>query len=179
MKVSIVPRGLLKGRLTIPTRFTETVGTTYVLVDEYGNEIPAVMVEEATVFDATANDIRLGKIAATEKGVTEGTKEIPAYHTTEGIAIVTAGSEFAIWIPRENRYDFTKLQAIICPYNKTIAESVSAEKVAIENNVYAAGSADVLASVSVDHENKKIKLGITNDGESPFVIRYFTYKEEY
>lgn len=167
--------GNLQGKISVGPDDTKM----YILVDEDGNEIPAVLVEEATVFTATANDIRLGTVAATEEGVTEGAKDIPAYHTTEGIAVIPAGDEMDIFIPISDRYDFTKLQAIICPYNKTIAGSVSAEKVAIEKSVYAAGSTDALASVSVDHENKKIKLGITNEGESPCVIRYFTYKEEY
>lgn len=179
MKVSIVPKGQLNGKLAIPKNYTEAVNTPYIIVDANGNEIPAVLVSEETVFTATENDIRLGTVAATEKGVTEGKKDIPAYHTTEGIAVVTEGGEFDILIPRENRYDFTKMQAILCPFNESLANSVAADKVAINRSVYAVGSADALATISVDHENKKIKLGITNNGATPFVIRYFTYKEEY
>lgn len=152
---------------------------TYIFVTEDGKEVPAVEVAEETVFTATANDIRVGTVAATAEGVTEGMKDIPAYHTTEGLAAVPAGSEFAITIRTADRYDFTKLQAIICPYNESMANSVAAEKVAINNSVYAAGSAESLATVTLDHDNKQIKLGITNDGTTPFVIRYFTYKEEY
>lgn len=167
-----------------PTEMIEAVATilesgAYILVDADGNEVPAVFVENETTFNATANDIRIGTTAVTDSGVTEGTKDIPAYHTTEGVAAIPVGSEFAIWIPLANRYDFTKLQAIICPFNQTPDKSVAAEKVAINNNVYAAGSAEALATVTVDHENKKIKLGITNNSATPFVIRYFTYKEEY
>lgn len=167
-----------------PTEMIEAVTTimetgTYILVDKNGNEVPAVFVENETALTATANDIRLGKTAVTDSGVTKGTKDIPAYHTTEGFAAVPVGSEFEIWIPRENGYDFTKLQAILCPFNTSVAQSVAAEKVAIENNVYVAGSTEALATITVDHETKKIKLGIKNDGDVPFVIRYFTYKEEY
>lgn len=60
----------------------------YILVDENGVEIPAVLVDEYTVFDATANDIRAGKTAATEEGVTLGTKEIPAYYVEEGYVAI-------------------------------------------------------------------------------------------
>lgn len=171
-------------RTYTPAEMIEAVTTildsaTYILVDENGRELPAVFVENETIFDATANDIRAGRVAVTSEGVTVGTKDIPAYHTTEGFAAVPVGDEFDIWIPQKNGYDFTKLQAILCPFNTSIAKSVAAEKVAIETNVYAAGSIEPLATITVDHKSKKIKLGITNDGNTPFVIRYFTYKEEY
>ena len=152
---------------------------TYILVDKDGNEVPAVLVEEETVFTATANDIRLGTVAATAVGVTEGTKEIPPYYVTEGVAAVPPGSAFVIKIAESDRYDYTKLQAIICLYNSSMANSVAAQKVAINDNVYAAGSTAALASVTVDHDAKTINLGITNEGATPCVIRYFTFKEEY
>lgn len=151
---------------------------TYLLVTEDGQEIPAVTVAEEVVFTATANDIRAGTVAATSQGVTEGTKEIPAYHTTEGIAFIPADSDFEIYIATAERYNFTKLQAILCPYNNTIAESVAAEGVVIEKTVYAVSSATAMASVTVDPATKKIKFGIKNTFGVPCIIRYFTYKEE-
>lgn len=152
---------------------------TYLLVDEAGNEVPAVMVDKETTLDATENDIRLGSTAVTADGVTEGKKYIPAYHTTEGIEFVPAGSEVKITnLSSEDAYDFTKLQAIICPYNSSIEDSVAAEKVAIDGNVYAAQSAEVVATITKDSEAKSISLGITNVGTVPLIIRYFTYKEE-
>ena len=151
---------------------------TYILVDEDGNEVVGVMVDAETVFDATANDIRAGKTAATEDGVTTGEKDIPAYHTTEGFVAVPVGSKFSIYIATAERYDFTKLQAIICPFNTTVADSVAAEKVSIDRNVYQVNSTDVLATVSINPETKTIDLGIENNGDTPYIIRYFTYKEE-
>ena len=152
---------------------------TYLLRFEDGTELPAVEVGEAVIFDATANDIRAGKTAATGDGVTVGTKDIPAYHTTEGWEGIPAGGDCKIIIRTADRYNYTKLQAIICPFNQSVAQSVAAEKVAIENNVYAAGSTDALSAVSLDHEAKTIVLGIRNENEIPCIIRYFTYKEEY
>lgn len=46
---------------------------TYILVDENGNEVPAVYMGADTILTATANDIRLGTTAITDEGVTEGT----------------------------------------------------------------------------------------------------------
>lgn len=48
-------------------------GKTFVLVDENNNEITGVLVDEFTVFDATAEDITLGKTAATDSGIVIGT----------------------------------------------------------------------------------------------------------
>lgn len=150
---------------------------TYVLEDEKGHEFAGVMVENTAVFDATPNDIRRGKVAATAEGVTTGEKEIPAYHTTEGTALIPVGSPFSIKL-QDGRHDYTKLQVIICKYNGSMSGSVASEKVAINDKVYAVGSTEVLAEVTTDPENKTINLGITNEGATPCVIRYFTYKEE-
>jgi hypothetical protein len=46
---------------------------TFLLVDEYGAQYPAVFVENKTIFDATADDISLGKTAASDDGVIIGT----------------------------------------------------------------------------------------------------------
>ena len=48
-------------------------GKTFVLVDEKGNEITGVLVDEITIFDATADDIKIGKIAASDSGIVIGT----------------------------------------------------------------------------------------------------------
>lgn len=171
-------------RTYTPEEMIEAVTTimdsaTYILVDDEGNEYPAVFVENETVFTATANDIRIGTVAASDIGVVEGTKEIPAYHTTTGLSLVPVGSELSIKIAESDRYDYTKLQAIICPLNGSASASVAAEKVALADSVYETGSTTVLATITLDHTNKTIKLGIINNGATPYVIRYFTYKEEY
>ena len=96
------------------------------------------------MFDATANDIRLGKVAATESGVTTGTKDIPAYHTTEGVEKIPAGS--ALTIPMfSDKCQYTKLQALICTFNTLVSDSVATEKVSIDGKVYNVGSTTVLS----------------------------------
>lgn len=174
----------------IPIRFSEVyvVGTggngddddedqMYILVTEDGREVPAVLVDERTVFNATSNDIRLGKTAATEQGVTLGEKEIPAYHTTEGVQFIPAGAVVAISdLPR---YEYTKLQALMCDFNSNLSNSVATRKVSIDGGVYAVGSAEALATVTIEAETETINFNIRNDGEKPCILRYFTYKEEY
>lgn len=149
---------------------------TYTLLNQDGSQITAVEFDEEVVFTATANDIREGTVAATARGVTPGTAVIPAYHTIEGYCLIESGSKFAI--PFANQmYGFTKLQAIICPWNGSLEGSVAAEKVSIDENVYAVGSAEPIAAVARDSTNQEIDLGITNESESLYLIRYFMYKE--
>jgi hypothetical protein len=150
---------------------------TYILTDENGTELVATFVESEAIFDATANDIRAGKVAATDTGVVTGKKIIPSYHTQEGYKVVTNGSDFVLSIP-EGRHAYTKLQAIFCPFNTSLANSVAAEKVAIENNVYSVRSTTSEAEVTVDDVDT-IHFGITNTSDKPYLIRYFTYKEIY
>lgn len=154
--------------------------TTFIVTDDTGNEAVGNYVGEEPIFTATANDIREGVVAATSDGITVGTKVIPSYNTSEGYQFVTSGSEFTIINLAElDCYDYTKLQVIICPYAESIEKSVAAEKVVIDDNVYAVQSNEPLKSVELDHENKTIKLGIINESESLYLIRYFTYKEIY
>lgn len=148
----------------------------YILVDENGNEVPAVFVDNEQVFTATANDIRIGTTAVTEKGVTEGTREIPTYYVAEGYRLILAGRPFLI---TANEWEYTKLQAIICPFNTTLANSVSAEKVAIDNSVYNVLSTESISAVVKDTINKRVDLGLSNDTSNRYLVRYFMYKEVY
>lgn len=148
----------------------------FILLDENGTEYPAVVVNEETVFDATANDIREGKTAATEDGVTVGTKDIPAYHTTEGAKVTTAGSNFVLPI---TNYDYTKLQAAFCPFNTSLENSVAADRIALNDSVYPVQSTIPESSITIDHENSRVDFGITNNYGKLCLIRYITYKEIY
>ena len=170
-------------RTYTPTEMIEAVSTIlesgiYMLVDENGNEVPAVFAGDDTVFTATENDIRLGLVAATEHGVTTGTKDIPIYRTHEGVVAIPNGSTYSISLPMYDAYDFTKLQAIICSLNSTPHDSVAAEKVSINGKVYAVNSVSEISTVLVDHANKAINMGLTNTEGSLRILRYFTYKEE-
>lgn len=149
---------------------------TYILVDEDGYEIPAVLTEEEVELTATPNDIRIGTTAVTDAGVITGEKEIPAYYTYEGYRIVPNGSAFII--PHE-AYDYTKIQAIFCSYNTTLTDSVAAKKVAIYDKVYNVDSIEPLSAVTKKSDGKVIDFGITNESGGIHIIRYIMYKEMY
>lgn len=127
---------------------------------------------------ATTNDIRLGTTAVTEEGEQVGEKIIPSYHTTAGTRYIPANTEFKIKIDDGDYYNYTAFQAMIMPYNTTLEDSVMVDKAVIEDKVYNAGQTTVVANVIKDKTNKVISLGITN-GETPSIIRFFTYKEIY
>lgn len=170
-----------EGSLTLDEMVAEieaidTQAQTYILVDDDGNEVPAVLVEEEVTLTATPNDIRIGTTAVTGDGVVEGTKEIPSYHTSFGWKVVPNGSKFILAI---EDYEYTKLQVIFCTFNETMINSVAAEKVAIDNKVYPVQSTEAEANAVVDNMNKCVDFGITNDSGKSYILRYSSYKEIY
>lgn len=151
---------------------------TYILEDENGNEIVGVVSDEEVVLDATVNDVREGKTFASGFGVMTGEKEIPAYHTNQGSVLIPAGSEVKISsLDHLDTYAYTKLQAILCDFNTSISDSVSAIKVSIDGHVYDVRSADSLSEVTKNDSDKTIDFGIINETSNPQILRYFTYKE--
>lgn len=127
---------------------------------------------------ATAkHDIRAGTVAITAEGLVVGEKNFPSYETTESKVIIMPQKDVEITLIEDDKYDYTKLQAIICAFNTSMTNSVNAEKVAIDDGLYQTGSDDKISNIIKEHESKKIKFGITNTGETPLVVRYFTYKE--
>ena len=51
-------------------------GKTFILVDEDGNELTGVVVDKVELFTATDNDVRSGKVYASNDGVSVGTLEV-------------------------------------------------------------------------------------------------------
>ena len=125
----------------------------YVIVDEEGNELTAVLTDNVVVFDATTNDVREGKIFANSEGVTTGTKNIPSYNTHEGYKIIMPGKEFSF---SSQNYDYTKLQALICVFSTNIKNSVFTEKIAIDDCVYNIQSTIIVSTIIKDHNSQAI-----------------------
>lgn len=152
---------------------------TYLLVTPGGKVIPATFVDAETDFNATANDIRKGTVAATGEGVTTGTKVIPSYHTVEGTKVIMPGRELKISLIgyQVPHYDYTKLQAMVCLYNKSLSDSVSTQRVTIGDSVYNVNSTEKASTIKKNSDTCSIDFGVTNDFETPCVIRYMTYKE--
>ena len=153
-----------------------SIDSTFIIEDSEGNELVGIVVNEEVIFTAGPNDIRKGTVAATQNGVTEGTKEIPAYHTTFGYKSVPNGSKVVLYFPD---YEYTKIQLIICPYNTSLSDSVAATKVVIDDKVYPVNSSIADSDVVIDSDNNQIDFGITNNSGKPYILRYSSYKEIY
>lgn len=149
---------------------------TFILVDEDGHEMECFLTEEEVELNATPNDIRIGMTAVTDTGVTVGEKEIPTYTTTEGTKTIEPGRQLTISMYSDACF-YTRLLVIICEYNTSLSDSVSAVMTVIDNKLYTVGSVNPLADVTVDTENQSINLGITNTGDKNLVIRYASIKE--
>ena len=136
------------------------------------------MVDSEVVFTADASsDIREGKVAATDSGVVTGTAFIPNYNTYQGCKLIPNGSAFVLG--NKDNYDYTELQAIFCNFNTSLTNSVSADYIAIENQVFAMQSTEALSTIIKDAENASINFGITNTSGGMKLLRYFMYKELY
>lgn len=153
------------------------MGKTFIIADENGNEITGVCVDEETVFTATADDIKIGKIAATDEGIVEGT-DTKTYRTTRGTKIVLSGQNFSIPLADYDKYDYTEFQAMIAEFNTTFLDSTAVVKTSLNDAVYNINSSTKISDVSKDVLTKSINLNIANDTESTYVIHYITYKEE-
>lgn len=151
---------------------------TIVLTDDDGNECVAVLVEKETMFDATPNDIREGKTAVTDEGIVVGTKNIPAYRTHQGVQIIMSGSKFILKLKNFDAYDYTKFQAVFCERNTSLSNSVAVSQVAIDDNVYEVLSTIAVSEIVKNDDEKSIDFGIMNASDKPYIVRYFTFKEE-
>ena len=151
---------------------------TLIIEDADGNEFTGVVTGSEIVFTANASeDIREGKIAATDAGIVTGSKVIPAYHTSEGYKLIPAGSVCTVKLSEHNAYDYDHLQALICDYNTSMADSVATSKVAIEDHVYEVNSINAISTIIKNADEQTVEFGITNNSSTSYVIRYFTYKE--
>lgn len=147
---------------------------TLILTDENGNEVVGVVTESIQMFDATPADVRLNKTFVSDNGIETGENTI-TYRTDTGYQLILPGASFSINIPYYNQYDYNSLQCIIAPYS---VDGVAADKIAINDCVYAVKSTTKIASVAKNANTKSIDLNIINDTDNMYVIYYFTYREE-
>ena len=151
-----------------------SVPKSYIFTDESGNELVGFLVDEETLFTATDNDVREGKVYASECGVSSGTKDIPLYRTAYGKCMIAVGDAMSIPLPDYDQYDYTEFQCIITGSS----DSTSAIKISVDDKVYNVGSADVISNISKNADTKSIDLNIINDTDDVVIIHYMTCKEE-
>lgn len=142
-----------------------------------GSTLFAVVTGEETILTATADDIKIGKVAATDGGIVEGS-DTKTYRTTQGSYAIRPGKSFSIPLSQYDKYDYTKFQAVISEFNTNFTNSVQSDKVSLNDAVYSVNSLTKLSDVTKNISEKSIDLNIINDTTKDYVIHYMTYKEE-
>ena len=154
-----------------------SIGKTFILEDSDGNTINAVVVDRETVFNATPADVKIGKVFASEDGISVGT-DTKTYRTSQGSYLVLPGNSFSVPFSKYDQYNYTGFQCIIAKFNSSFNDSVETDRVVIKDNVYQVNSTSVISRVTKNISTKSVDLNIVNDTESFYVIHYMTYKEE-
>lgn len=147
------------------------------IVDGNGSTIIGTVTDSAVTFDATRDDVKVGKVFASNDGVQEGT-DTKTYRTTQGCCAILPGKSFSIPLESYDKYDYTKFQGMIAKFNTTMSDSVSVSKIVFENSVYDVNSTTKLSNVTKNTSTKSIDLNITNSTNDTYVVHYSTYKEE-
>lgn len=156
-----------------------SLGKTFILVDEEGNEITGVCVDNPVVFTAGDNDVREGMVYAGDYGVRTGTKDIPIYRTHAGIYMIMPGEDFSIKLPNYEQYDYTVFQCMITLMDSTnVYNSVNTSMVVLNDGVYEVSSTNKLADISKNIATQCIDFNIRNDSDDCYIVHYFTYREE-
>lgn len=147
------------------------------LTDENGNTLLGTVTDSEVNLDATRRDVRIGKKFASNEGICEGENTI-TYRTEQGRCLIFPESDFSIPLPQYDKYDYTGFQCIIVQYNTSINDSVCADRVVINDNVYAVNSIESLSVVTKNQDTKSIDLNIVNNTDNTYLILYFVYREE-
>lgn len=147
------------------------------IVDGNGNTLVGTVTDSAVVFDATREDVKVGKVFASNDGVQEGI-DTKTYRTTQASRAILPGESFSIPLLSYEMYNYTKFQAMVAKFNTTISDSISVSKIVFKDSVYNVNSTTKLSSVTKNTTTKSIDLNITNSTSDTYVIHYSTYKED-
>lgn len=147
------------------------------IVDDNGNTIIGTVTDSEIVLDATRADVKIGKKFASNDGIEEGT-DTKTYRTTHASCAILPGESFTIPLSEYDQYNYTKFQAVIAEYNTSFDNSVSVNKISINNAVYDVNSTTKLADITKNSSTKSIDFNIINNTNNDYVIHYMMYKEE-
>lgn len=73
-----------------------------------------------------------------------------------------------------DQYQYTQLQCLISPLSNPYMVTMSV----LDNGVYSVSDGSKLSGVTIDISTKSINLNIANTSNDPYVIYYFTYRQE-
>ena len=147
------------------------------IVDGAGNTLIGTVTDSEVNLDATREDVKIGKIFASNDGIQEGT-DTRTYRVVFASYLILPGENFSIPLEKYDGYDYTKFQATIAEFNTNFTDSVSVGKVLLDNAVYNVNSTEKLSDVTKNSSTKSVDLNIANNTDNIYVIHYNTYKEE-
>lgn len=150
---------------------------TLILTDASGNEFIGVVTDSVKIFTATKDDVKVGKIFASDGGIQTG-EDTRTYRTLHACRCIFPNENFTIPLPENNQYDYTQFQAVISEFNTTRFDSLSVEKSVLYDAVYNVNSDDKISDVTKNSDTKSVDLNIVNNTDKTFIIHYNTYKGE-
>lgn len=150
---------------------------TVTLEDTNGNSYTGVVTGEQVIFTANPSDIKIGKTAAIDGGIVEGT-DTKTYRTCMQNYLILPGDAYSIPLPEYDRYNYTQFNCMIAKFNNEINDSTAVEKIVLNDHVYNTNSTEALSTVIKNSTTKSIDLNMINDTEYIYIVYILTYKEE-
>ena len=147
------------------------------IADGNGNTFIGAVTDSEVALDATRADVKVGKMFAANEGIQEG-EDTKTYRTTHASCLVLPGESFTIPLDKYDIYNYTKFQAMIAEFNTTQIDSISVNKIVLNDKVYNTNSTVKLSDITKNSSTKSVDLNITNSTDKAYVIHYNTYKEE-
>lgn len=147
------------------------------IVDGNGDTFIGAVTNSEVNLDATKADVKVGKMFAGNEGIQKG-EDTRTYRTTHATKMILAGENFSIPLEEYDQYNYTKFQAMIAEFNSNQYDSVSVNKISLNDAVYNVSSNEKLSDVTKNSSSKSIDLNIVNNTDKTYLIHYSTFKEE-
>lgn len=147
------------------------------IVDGNGNTLVGTVTDSAVVFDATREDVKVGKIFASNDGVQEGI-DTNTYRTTVGSKIIEPGENISIPLSQYDKYNYTKFQGVIVIYNSDYSTNVNVVGITIDDYVFSSSTSNKLSTITKNSVTKSIDFNVKNDTQNAYEVFYSTYYEE-
>lgn len=134
-------------------------------------------VDEYTEFNATCDDVAVGKVFACDDGVCIGTNDYACCRVTHGEHEVYPGVEFMITLEHLNLWDYTYFTATMYPKPTEGNDKRIIDKIVVDDAVYDMFG-NKLADVTKDAGEMTVRLNLFNTTTQTYVLSYFVYREE-
>lgn len=147
------------------------------IVDGNGSTIIGTVTDSAVTFNATRDDVKVGKVFASNDGVQEGT-DTRTYRTTVGNKIIQPGENISIPLSEYDKYNYTKFQGVIVIYNSDYSTNVNVVGITIDDYVFSSSTSNKLSTITKNSVTKSIDFNVKNDTQNAYEVFYSTYHEE-